>query len=69
MTPIEELLDKIPYEDIDTSEVVSDGSLYAIKKGILDLGVCKLTVYVLNNGQRIFDANELENFLMGIKHE
>ncbi len=62
-TPIEEILDRIQYEDIEKGESVTDGTLYAVKKGILDIEGYKLTVYVLNNGQRIFDANDFENFL------
>ncbi|MEG1402371.1 hypothetical protein [Bacteroides sp.] len=61
--PIEALLDSIQYEDIEKGESVTDGTLYAVKKGILDIEGYKLTVYVLNNGQRIFDANDFENFL------
>ncbi|WP_042369820.1 hypothetical protein [Bacteroides neonati] len=63
--PIEALLDSIQYEYIEKGDNISndDGTLYAVKKGILDIEGYKLTVYVLNNGQRIFDANDFENFL------
>ena len=63
--PIEEILDRIQYEDIEKGESVTDGTLYAVKKGVLDIEGYKLTVYVLNDGQRIFDANGFENFLTG----
>lgn len=68
-SPIEQLLDGIQYEDIEKGENISDGTLYAIKKGTLDIEGFSLTVYVLNDGRRIIDANDLENFLTGKWHE
>lgn len=67
-SPIEQLLDTIQYEDVEVEEKVSDGVLYAVKKGTLVIAGFSLTVYVLNDGRRIFDANDLENFLIG-KHQ
>lgn len=63
-TPIEALLDSIQYEDVEKGESITDGTLYAVKKGILDIKGYKITVYVLNNGQRIFYANDFVNFLI-----
>lgn len=66
-TPIETLLDNIQYKDVEKGENVPNGTLYVVKEGIFDLEGFKLTVYVLNNGQRIIDGNDFENFLKGVK--
>lgn len=66
---MERLLDTIQYEDIEKGESISDGALYAVKKGTLTIAGFSLTVYVLNDGRRIFDANDVENFLIGKQHE
>lgn len=67
--PIEQLLDTIQYKNIERGESISDGTLYAVKKGTLTIAGFSLTVYVLNDGRRIFDANDVENFLIGKQHE
>lgn len=67
--PIEQLLDTIQYEDLEKGENVTDGELYAIKKGTLTIAGFPLTVYVLNDGRRIIDSEDFENFLNGKQHE
>lgn len=34
----------------------------AISESVLNIGGCQLRVYVLDNGQRIINADDLENF-------
>lgn len=43
-------------------EGVSDCDLYATHEGVLNLGTEKMKVYILNNGQRIIDAEDMNRF-------
>lgn len=39
--------------------------LYAVKEGVLELGALRLRAYVLNNGERVFDADDVGRFWGG----
>ena len=62
-TPIEAIMDRTEMWPVQRSyPPPSDGTLYATHEGILDLGEVKLRVYQLNNGQRVIDAKDAEEF-------
>ena len=66
--PIERLLDQeVQWEEISLSgcTFVNDPDvLYATHQGTLEIGAAKLRVYQLNDGQRVFDADDVAAFLM-----
>lgn len=52
-------------DDVDWVEVSHDGNpdgLYATHFGRLNFGHFEIKCYTLNNGQRILDSNDLEEF-------
>lgn len=60
-SPAESMIDSVvkPVEN----PVKGDGSLpYITHEGILEIGEKKLRCYILNNGMRIFDSEDVENF-------
>lgn len=66
--PIEKLLDEIEWRELDQPHVsMADdpGALYATHEGFLLVGDIRLTVYTLNDGQRVFDADSIAAFLSG----
>lgn len=60
-SPIEKLLDQeVEWEKIDPKGFVGEeGTLYATHQGVLEIGAAKLRVYQLNDGQRVFDADDV----------
>jgi hypothetical protein len=59
-TPIEVLLDAVDWKPLDVP--VGIAQPYAIQEGVLEIGGFQFRCYVLNNGQRLLDANDLERF-------
>lgn len=61
-SPIEKLLE----QEVDWTELPEpenkDG-LYAVREGVLEIGAAKLRVYVLNDGDRYIDADDVVAFL------
>jgi len=47
---------------IDPPSPHSDGELYATHEGILKFAGAEFRVYQLNDGQRVFDASDIERF-------
>lgn len=60
-TPIENIMDHVEWEKIEPDGHQEDNSLpYATHKGILDFGEgLKIRCYILNNGKRILDAEDM----------
>ena len=63
-TPIETMLDNIHFEPCELPDSVEEGELYATHVGYLDIADCLLKCFVLNNGQRVIDADSM-NELFG----
>lgn len=61
--PIDILLDRVEYTEVLKPE--NAGELYATHSGILHIGEISLKVWVLNDGQRLIDSNDLENLFPG----
>lgn len=60
--PIEKLLEQ-EVEWIRLPEPKSSDGLYAVREGTLEIGAARLKVFVLNDGQRVFDAESVRDFL------
>jgi hypothetical protein len=64
--PIEMLLEQeVEWEEIDLAGARftdEPDALYATHKGVLEIGAAKLRVYQLNDGQRVFDADDVGAF-------
>ena len=54
---VEKLLDSLDWTALPEPER-TDG-LYATHEGVLEIGDLHLRCYTLNNGQRIFDADDI----------
>jgi hypothetical protein len=64
--PIDRALDAVEWVGVRENEGPSeDGGLYATHEGVLRLGMATFRVYQLNDGTRVFDAADLEEFLTG----
>lgn len=60
--PIEMMLDGVTWTATrDPSEPVPQG-LYATHEGVLEIEGMSLKVYKLNDGQRVFDADDFVEF-------
>lgn len=64
-SPIEQMLDKIEWQQVVTPiewvpGVVREGIPYATHVGMLDIDGIKLRCYQLSNGQRVFNADDVE---------
>lgn len=60
-TPIEKLLEQeVEWTELPAPED-KDG-LYAVREGVLEIGAARLRTYVLNDGQRVFDADDVAGF-------
>ncbi len=57
---IERLLDGVDWTDLPEPED-KDG-LYAVREGMVEIGAARFKVYVLNDGQRVFDADSVADF-------
>ncbi len=61
-SPVEQLLDQ-EVEWTDLPEPESPDGLYAVREGVLEVGTARLRTYVLNNEERVFDADDVVAFL------
>lgn len=59
---IEVLLDRVEWENCDTPDQLHTGDLYATMKGELNFLGFKFRCYVLNDGQRVLNADDVEKF-------
>ena len=59
-TPIDVMLDNVNYIPVNTENNNDDGLPYVTHEGILNIADLSITVYVLNNGQRIIPREEME---------
>ena len=65
--PIEMLLDRVSWEDTGREPAPTDGdTLFATHEGTLEIMGHSLRCYRLNNGQAVFNADDLEAFLSDI---
>lgn len=55
--PIEILLERLDWKRLPAPEG-TDG-LYATHEGVLEIGELHLRCYMLNDGQRVFDADDI----------
>lgn len=65
MKPAESLVDKMATEPCEPPENPS-GLPYPVRRGVLEIGGHKLRCYVLNDGRRIFNAQDIED-LFGVQ--
>jgi hypothetical protein len=64
LSAIESMLERnVEWTDLPEPET-TDG-LYAVKQGVLELGALRLRSYVLNNGERVFDADDVGRYWAG----
>ena len=61
-TPLDTILDGADWQPLDPPRN-DDGTPYATHVGTVDFGGVAMTCYVLNTGQRVFDAASVERFL------
>ena len=62
-SPIETVFDAVPFERVENPNM-GDGTLpYVVMRGVLNIAGLSLRCYVLNDGQRIFDAEDLDPFI------
>lgn len=57
--PIHRLLDALSWEPIPEAHPGDDGMPYATHRGVLELRELRLRCYTLNDGRRIFDADDV----------
>lgn len=62
MTPAEKLIDSV-VKPIEGAKPNDDGLPYATHEGVLDVDGIKLKCYILNNGQRVIDSDDVYSFL------
>jgi len=61
--PVERLLEQdVLWTDLPKPQ--SKDGLYAVREGVLEIGVARVRVYLLNNGERVFDADDVAAFLL-----
>jgi hypothetical protein len=71
-TPIEQMLDTIKYTPVtrEKTDETDRGLPFVTHEGVLDLGVCKFKVFVLSNGERVINKEDLEKFfLRNVEHK
>jgi len=56
------MLDAVKFTEIQRDEHPTDGTLYATHEGVLAIGTFRFKVYQLNNGERVLDAKDVEQF-------
>ena len=57
--PINKLLDAVEFTPLNHTPP-TDGSNYATHEGVLQIGEISITVYVINTGERIIPAAEMD---------
>jgi hypothetical protein len=58
---IESILDEIEWQALNNS-AAEDDLPYATHQGVLQFGEFKFTVYQLNDGRRVIDSKDLDEF-------
>jgi hypothetical protein len=66
--PIEALLGQ-EVEWTELPEPEKKDGLYAVQEGTLEIGAARFRAYVLNDGQRVFDADDVAGFFRPLKDE
>ncbi len=61
MTPAEKMVDDA-CTPIDKPDNIKEGEVYVTHSGVVDIGGVKLRCYILSDGKRIFDADDVHNF-------
>ncbi|PPC95208.1 MAG: hypothetical protein CTY33_00180 [Methylotenera sp.] len=64
MTPVEKLLESVAWEPLDNNGAETDLP-HATHSGVLEINGLKLRCYTLNDGRRIFDAEDINALLDG----
>jgi hypothetical protein len=64
MTPVEKLLESVAWKPLDNNEAETDLPC-ATHSGVLEINGLKLRCYTLNDGRRIFDAEDIHALLDG----
>lgn len=64
-TPIEQLLDRVEWTEINIDPDPESPGLYATHVGLLNIAGVELPVFILNNGERVFDADAVKEWLSG----
>lgn len=59
------MLDGIQWVPVPPPDVLEDGVLYATHEGCLEVSGAKLRCYQLNNGQRVFNPDDVYAFFEG----
>lgn len=64
--PVEKLINGVvtPNKKPDN---IQEGQLWATHSGVLKIGECELKCHILNNGMRIFDADDIEKYFGDLK--
>lgn len=63
--PIDFLLNAVEWTETDHAEHEHGDGLYATHEGVLWMGDVSLRCYTLNNGARVFDADDVDRFFAG----
>jgi hypothetical protein len=64
-TPIERMLDTVDYHPVKAMQIDTKMP-YVTHEGVLTIGTAKLRIYVLNDGRRIIDSEDVEIFLKAL---
>lgn len=62
MRPIESAIDAV-VSPVAPPDNIQPGDKYATHEGVLDIAGHKLRCYILNTGERIFNAEDVEKLL------
>ncbi len=64
MTPIQQAIDRA-CQPVEPPANLQAGDKYPTHEGVLNLAGHELRCYILNTGERIFNAEDVEKFLGG----
>lgn len=68
MTPSESLIDSVCTPN-PVPENIKEGQLWATHSGTLKLDDFELKCHILNNGERVFDADDVQRYFANVPHE
>lgn len=63
---VDEMIDQIAVKEMPKPANIQDGELYATHEGIMQIGDKSLRVYILSDGKRIIDAEDVDNFFKSV---
>lgn len=63
--PEDVITDAIEWQDVDPPDDVSGDTPYTVKRGVLRIDESELRCYVLSDGQRMFNAEDVAQFFGG----